>query len=83
MLNKIEAIISEYVDLTGKTVAEGSNLRYDLGLNSLDLINMAVDLEKEFGIKIDDSQVTKLKTVSELIDLLNSEIALVAKNNKL
>ena len=50
MLETIRNIICSYVDIDPDEITESSKIRSDIGLNSFDLVNVAVDLENEYGI---------------------------------
>ena len=73
MLEKLERIISEYkgedVTLTMETV-----IIADLGLNSLDLINLVTDIEEGFDVEIPDRAIKLFKTVKDVIRFIEAEI---------
>ena len=52
------------------TVNVGQTLVGDLRLDSLDLLEMAMCLEDEFGIEIDDSEAEKMKTVGDVVAMV-------------
>ena len=62
-LEAIIAIISDFVDVDPAEVTVDSKLRSDLGLNSFDFVNIAVEVEREYNIKIPDTDIAQLKTV--------------------
>ena len=51
MLEKVIDILSEFTMLGKDKMSEQSNLVIDLGLNSLDVINVVVAFEEEFSVK--------------------------------
>lgn len=69
-LEAIIAIISDFVDVDPAEVTVDSKLRSDLGLNSFDFVNIAVEVEREYNIKIPDADIAQLKTVGDLLDLV-------------
>lgn len=75
MLNKIIEILSDFVDFDESEVSSKTRLRSDIGLNSFDFVNVAVELEKEFGVKIPDKEMSSLKTVGEIESLLQTKLA--------
>ena len=75
MLNKIIEILSDFVDFDESEVNAETRLRSDIGLNSFDFVNVAVELEKEFGVKIADKEMSKLRTVGEIETLLQKKLA--------
>lgn len=72
MLETLRNIICSYVDIAPENITEDSKLRADIGLNSFDMVNVAVDIENEYGIKIDSKQFGGMKTVGELIKYIES-----------
>ena len=67
MLEKIAAIICEYVYIDPAEITEQANLRTDIGLSSLDLMSVASDMENTFGVKISERVILTAKTVRDLI----------------
>ena len=65
MLEKITYLIRQYVS-SDAVIEKDSNLITDLGLTSFDLATMAADLEDEFEISIDTSEMMEIKTVSDI-----------------
>ncbi len=72
MLEKVLEIINDFVDVDLETADENTRLRSDLGLNSFDFVNVAVELEREYGIKIPDATAANIRTVGELVELVKS-----------
>lgn len=71
-LEAIIAIISDFVDVDPAEVTVDSKLRSDLGLNSFDFVNIAVEVEREYNIKIPDTDISQLKTVGDLLALVDT-----------
>lgn len=72
MLETFRNIICSYVDIAPEDITEESKLRSDIGLNSFDMVNVAVDLESEYGVKIDSKEFGGLKTVGDLMKYIES-----------
>lgn len=51
-----------------------ANFTTDLGADSLDIVELIMEFEKEFDISIPDEQAEKIQTVGNAIDYLNSQI---------
>ena len=73
MLEKLKEIL---YNSTGERidVSESTHLKNDLGLNSLDLANLACDVEDEFDIEIPDSALKDIKTVGDVISFINNAV---------
>ena len=70
MLEKLQRIISEYTDLPESEITENTNIRTDLNLNSLELVNLAVAIEDEFEVEIPDREALGIETVGDVIALI-------------
>lgn len=70
MLERMREIICEFVDMDPKEITLETNIRKDLGLNSLELVNLAVDIEEEFDVEIPDKEVMGLETVADAIKII-------------
>ena len=72
MLETFRNIICNYVDIDPEDIKEDSKLRSDIGLNSFDMVNVAVDLESEYGVKIDSKEFSGLKTIGDLMKYIET-----------
>lgn len=52
-----------------------ADLQDDLGLDSLDTVEMTVGLEERFGIEIPDEELEGVKLVSDAVDLIEKKVA--------
>ncbi|MBR5113230.1 MAG: acyl carrier protein [Clostridia bacterium] len=66
VLEKIIDIISEQLEIDKSVIKESSTLEEDLGAGSLDLIDLAMSIEDEFGIELSDDVIEDLSTVGDL-----------------
>lgn len=66
MKDKIKAILSEYSGISVDEMSEETGLVSDLGLSSLDVVNIVVTFEDEFDIEIPDSDIRNLKTIGDI-----------------
>ena len=70
MLEKMKKVICEYSDVKAEDITPETNIRTDLGLNSLELVNMAVAIEDEFGVEIPDREALGIETVADTIEII-------------
>lgn len=68
--DKIVTIIVEKLDIEPSAVQMTSTLA-DLGADSLDLVEIVMKIEEEFGIEINDEVVEKLHNVQGLVDYVH------------
>jgi acyl carrier protein len=70
MLETLSEVICRYVEIDPATLTEETNIRSELGLNSLELINIAVAIEDEFNVEIPDREVANLETLGDAIKII-------------
>ncbi len=75
MMDRIREIILDYVEAEPEQITESTSLRNDIGASSFDLMNIAMALEEEFGVSLPDSLLPKVKTVGDLVALINKNCA--------
>ena len=66
----VKAIIVEKLGVDASEVTETASFQNDLGADSLDIVELIMDFEKQFDIKIPDEDAEKLTTVQEAIDYI-------------
>jgi acyl carrier protein len=71
MLDKVIEILSDFTTTDKDKITESSELIADLGLNSLDVVNIVVAFEDEFDIEIPDTKIKDLITVADIVQILN------------
>ncbi len=65
--DKVIAIIAAKISIEPLTIKEESTLA-DLGADSLDLMEIIMKIEEQFGVEIDDEKAESLKNVKSVID---------------
>ena len=70
MLEKLIAIIEEQLNVEGTEVTVDSNFKEDLKADSLDLFELVMALEEEFGIEIPSEKLESLTTVGSVVDYM-------------
>lgn len=73
MLEKVKAIIEEQLSLDGVEITEASSFKDDLGADSLDLFELVMALEEEFGTEIPSEDLEKIATVGDVITYLKDK----------
>lgn len=71
---KIKTIIHEKLGVEESALVDAASFSSDLGLDSLDVLETFMALEKEFSIKIGDEDAEKLTTVGSVIDYITQHI---------
>lgn len=73
MFEKLKQLICEYADVKPEEITEETNIRTDLALDSLSLLNLAVAIESEFGLEVTDEDAMKLESVKDVLELIESK----------
>lgn len=71
---KIKEVIMNILDINEDKIVLTALLWEDLGADSIDLVNIIVDFENEFGIRISDEEAQKLRTIQDTIDFLKARV---------
>lgn len=74
MIEKIIDILADFTTLEKDMITEKTSLVTDLGLSSLDVINVVVAFEDEFDIEIPDQKIKELVTVGDIVEYLERNI---------
>ena len=70
MLEKIREILAAQLNLDPEDVVENASFRDDLGVDSLDLLELVMGLEDAYGFEIPAEQLMEMKTVGDVISYL-------------
>lgn len=73
MLEKVIEIMKDQLNLDGVEVTEASSIKEDLGADSLDLFEMVMALEEEFGTEIPAEDLESIVTVGDVVAYLKSK----------
>ena len=67
MLEKVKEIVAESLNVEESTLSETTSFKEDLGADSLDLFEMVMAFEDEFGVEIDTEAIGDLKTIGSVV----------------
>jgi acyl carrier protein len=70
---KVITIIMEQLDVTREECRLEASFIDDLGADSLDLVELIMEMEETFGIEIADNELEKIRTIQDAIDFLKSK----------
>ena len=73
MLEKMKEMIAEQLNVDESEIKAESNFKEDLGADSLDLFELVMALEEEFGVEIPSEDLEKIATVADVMDYLKSK----------
>ncbi|MDR5709506.1 MAG: acyl carrier protein [Armatimonadota bacterium] len=72
---RVKAIIVEQLGVNGEEVTEEASFVEDLGADSLDVVELVMALEEEFGIEIPDEEAEKIRTVGQAVQYIEQRLA--------
>ena len=73
MLEKVIEIIQEQLNLDGVEITEESSFKDDLGADSLDLFELVMAFEEEYGVEIPSDDLDQIATVQDVMDYLKNK----------
>ncbi len=73
ILEQITELLVEGFDLSRETVTPDARLESDLGINSLELAELALRCDEEFGVEIDDDDIHRLITVQDVANYIEEK----------
>ena len=72
MFEKIREMIAENLNIDMDTITEEASFKEDLGVDSLDLFELVMALEEEFGVEIPTEDLEGLTTVGAVVKYVES-----------
>ncbi|MBQ8005485.1 MAG: acyl carrier protein [Clostridia bacterium] len=70
MYDKIKAILVDEFDIKESDITPESDLSQDLGINSVELMDLAMRCEEEFDIQFPDDDIHKFVTVNDIVSFI-------------
>ena len=74
LLDKVKTVIVDQLGVDEDEVSEEAAFVDDLGADSLDIVELVMALEEEFGVSIPDEQAEKIKTVGDAVDYIGETL---------
>ena len=71
---RIIQIVCDNLGVNKEQVTRNSSFQEDIGADSLDIVELVMELEEEFEITIPDEEAEKIKTVGQAIDYIEAKL---------
>ena len=71
----VKDIITYKLGLDGSQLVDATHLRDDLGVDSLDMVELYTELEKQFSIRITDEETERLDTIARIVHCVQGKMA--------
>jgi acyl carrier protein len=71
---RLRKIIAEQLGVPEEEVVPDASFIEDLNADSLEMVDLIISLEEEFGVQVSDEDAEKIKTVKDAIDYLSEHL---------
>ncbi|MDO4711034.1 MAG: acyl carrier protein [Peptostreptococcaceae bacterium] len=75
MFEKVRAVLADKLSKDEAEITLDSNIKDDLGADSLDMVEVIMGLEDEFSIEIPEEDAANITTVAEIVKYLEGKVA--------
>ena len=72
-IGKVKEIIAKQLSVKVDDIKNDSNIAEELGADSLDLVEILMSLEDEFGISIPDEAIPQIKTINDVVAFIENK----------
>lgn len=77
ILEKLQTLIADQLGVDGNSITMDTNFEEDLGVDSLDIVELSMALEEEFDIsEMSEEDLATIKTVGDLVNYLQGKLDL-------
>ena len=73
MFEKVKEVLVDAINVDEEMITLEANLKDDLGIDSLAAVELSLELETEFDVRIEDDELATLVTVADIVKLLESK----------
>jgi Acyl carrier protein len=74
MIEKVKDLLAKQMRIDVKTLDEDTDIMEDLGADSLDIVEMLMAIEENFGITVSDEEAVNLRTIRDVADFIERSL---------
>ncbi|KAB8122130.1 acyl carrier protein ['Cynodon dactylon' phytoplasma] len=74
MFEKIKKIFSEKLSISKENIMLSTRMKEDLGLDSFDAVELIIELENIFNLKIEDEKIQQCKNIKDIVEYIEIKI---------
>lgn len=75
IFEKLKAMAVEQIGIDPALIKPESDIIKDLGCDSLDIVDMLMSVEEEFGVTVDDKDVSEMRTMADVVAFIEDKLA--------
>lgn len=73
ILEKIKDVLAQQFEVSADSISADTNIVDDLGADSLDVVELIMSVEDEFGVQISDEDAAQLATVGKIVEYIEAK----------
>jgi len=74
IFEKVREVVNEKLNIEIEEIEFNSDLIDDLGADSLDLVDLVMAFEDEFGVKVEDEDIESIRTVGDIVNYISKKM---------
>jgi acyl carrier protein len=75
ILAVVRSALAEALEVSEEAIGEGSRFKEDLEADSLDLVELLLEMERVYGFKVNDEEAAEILTVGDAVELILVKVA--------
>ena len=75
IFEKLKAMAVEQIGIVPALIKPESDIIKDLGCDSLDIVDMLMSVEEEFGVTVGDKDVSEMRTMADVVNFIDNKLA--------
>jgi len=73
VLEKIKELLADQLGIDPETITAETSITEDLGGDSLDMVELMMSIEDEYGVAIEDEKLAQIKTIGDVVKIIEEK----------